>query len=357
MKTLWRLLRESFAHWNEVKAQRLGAALAYYTVFSLAPLLIIAILIAGAVFGQAAAQERIVGQITALVGPQGAAGVASLIEQHPFPGNSGGIATVVSVVTLILGAIGLFGQLEDAFDTVWDITPPRAKDIVGLVKQRILPFGMVLAVCFLLLVGLLLNTALAAISAYMGPYIPFFALINTGVNFILPIAVSTLLFAALFKFVPHVHLTWRHLWPGALMTAVLFTLGKILIGLYLGHSSLASASGAAGSLLVVLVWVYYSAQILLFGAVFTHVYSRYKGWQPTPAEAARTGANASTPAAPDGRASRPNPATYASEPTAAAVADLAPRPDFLGAILGFVAGLGAGAMMAANNARRSHLSR
>src|SRR5260370_20409597 len=124
MQTLWRLLRESFTRWNEVKAQRLGAALAYYTIFSLAPLLIIAILIAGAVFGQAAAQERIIGQITYLVGPQGAAGVASLIEQHPFPGNSGGIATVVSVATLVLGAIGLFGQLEDAFDTVWDLTPP-----------------------------------------------------------------------------------------------------------------------------------------------------------------------------------------------------------------------------------------
>jgi len=286
MKTVWELVRESFAHWNAVKAPRLGAALAYYTVFSLAPLLIIAILIAGALFGEAAAQERIVAQVTSLVGPQGAAGIASLIEQHPFPGSSGGLATVVSLGTLVLGSIGLFGQLQDAFDTVWDVTPPPSRGVIGFVKQRIVPFGMVLAVCFLLLVGLLVNTALAAISTYLGPYIPYFAVLNTSVNFLLPIVTSTLLFAALFKFVPDVHLPWRQLWPGAALTAVLFTVGKIFIGLYLGHTSLASASGAAGSLLVVLVWVYYSAQILLFGAVFTHVYSRRKGWQPMPAGAA-----------------------------------------------------------------------
>jgi membrane protein len=286
MKTVWDLLRESFKRWKEVKAQRLGAALAYYTVFSLAPLLIIAILIAGAVFGQAAAQERIIGQVSALVGPQGAAGVASLVAQHPFPGNSGGLATVISLGTLLLGAIGLFGQLQDAFDTVWDVTPPPSKGVIGLIKQHIVPFGMLLAVCFLLLVALLVNTALAAISAYLGPFIPYFAVLNTAINVILPIVVSTLLFAALFKYVTDAHLAWRHLWPGAALTAVLFTLGKILIGLYLGHTSLASASGAAGSLLVVLVWVYYSAQILLFGAVFTHVYGRHQGWQPVLASAA-----------------------------------------------------------------------
>jgi membrane protein len=283
IEKLWALLRETFKRWNEVKAQRLGAALAYYTVFSLAPLLIIAILIAGAIFGQAAAQERIVGQISYLMGPQGAAGAASLIAQRPFPGQSGAIATVVSLVTLILGAIGLFGQLQDAFDTVWEVTPPRAKGIIGIVKKRIVPFGMVLAVCFLLLVALLVNTMLAAISAYLGPSIPYFGLLDTALNVILPLVVTTLLFAALFKLVPDVRLSWRHLWPGAVLTAVLFTVGKIAIGLYLGHSSLASASGAAGSLLVVLVWVYYSAQILLFGAVFTQLYTRQQGWQRMPA--------------------------------------------------------------------------
>jgi membrane protein len=296
MESLWSLFRESFSHWNQVKAPRLGAALAYYTVFSLAPLLIIAILIAGAFFGQAAAQERIVAQVTALIGPQGAAGVGSLLEQRSFPGSSSALATIVSLVTLALGAIGLFGALKDAFDTVWEVTPPKTHGLMGIIKAHIITFGMVLAVCFLLLVGLLINTALAAMSTYLGPYIPYFSVLNTAINVLLPIIVSTLLFAALFKFVPDVHLSWRHLWPGAIMTAILFTLGKILIGLYLGHTSLASASGAAGSLLVVLVWVYYSAQILLFGAVFTHVYSRRKGWQPVPmaASAKRPGVRAST---------------------------------------------------------------
>ena len=325
LEKLGRQLRETFRHWRAVKAQRLGAALAYYTIFSLAPLLIIAIVIAGAVFGQAAAQDRIVAEIGYLMGPQGAAGVASLLEQRPFPGRSGLLPTIISVVTLIMGAIGLFGQLEDAFDTVWEVTPPPAKGLGGAIRQRILPFGMVLAVAFLLLVALVINAALAAISVSVGPNIPYFTLLNTVINLILPLVVSTLLFAALFKSVPHVRLKWRDLWPGAALTAVLFTLGKIGIGLYLGHSSLANASGATGSLLVVLVWVYYSVQILLFGAVFTRVYARER----------------SGPAAPD---RPPAPAVTAAPRTPAPLEQ--PRPGCLGALLAFAAGLGAGILVA-----------
>src|SRR5262249_46394316 len=154
-----------------------------------------------------------------------------------------------------------FGQLQDAFDTVWDVTPPPTRGIVAFVRRRLMPFGMVLAVGFLLLVATVLNAALAAISAYLGPSIPYFSLINTAVNLLLPLVVTTLLFAALFKYVPHVRVAWRDLWLGAVLTAILFTLGKIAIGLYLGHSNVGGAPGAAGSLLVVLVWVYYSAQI------------------------------------------------------------------------------------------------
>ena len=290
LATLARQLRQTFKHWNAVKAQRLGAALAYYTVFSLAPLLIIAILLAGAIFGQTAAKESIVGEISYLMGPQGAAGVASLLEQQPFPGQSGTVPALISVATLLLGAVGLFGQLQDAFDTVWEVKPPPAKGLLANIRQRLLPFGMVLAVSFLLLVALVLNAALAAVSAYLGPYIPYFTLVNTGLNVVLPIVVTTLLFAALFKSVPHVQLKWRDLWPGAALTAVLFTLGKIAIGFYLGHSSLASASGATGSLLVVLVWVYYSAQILLFGAVFTRVYAQSRSGPALPTDPAATSA-------------------------------------------------------------------
>ncbi len=279
---LFGLLRETALKWNADKAQRLGAALAYYTVFSLAPLLIIAILIAGSIFGQPVAQQQIIGQMSYLMGPQGAAGVSALIAERPFPGQSGAIATIISVVTLTLGAVGVFGQLQDAFDTVWEVNPGPTKGIAGLIKRRLMPFGMVLAVGFLLLVATLLNAVLAAIGAAIGPRIPLFGLANTVLNVVLPVAVITLLFAAMFKYVPDVHLAWRDLWPGATLTAVLFTAGKVAIGLYLGHSSLGEASGAIGSLLVVLVWIYYSAQIVLFGAVFTHVYlCRYRQ-QPVP---------------------------------------------------------------------------
>jgi membrane protein len=173
----------------------------------------------------------------------------------------------------------------------------------------------------------------------------------------LPILVSTLLFAALFKYVPDVHLSWRHLWLGAALTAVLFTLGKILIGLYLGRTSLASASGAAGSLLVVLVWVYYTAQILLFGAVFTHVYALRNGWQPLPEEAARSQTKADARAAQVELAAHPGPAQSTSRTAPLSTTELPPRPGYLGALVGFVAGLGAGLVMAANNARRTHSSR
>jgi membrane protein len=277
---LLRLLRDTAVKWNTAKAPRLGAALAYYTVFSLAPLLVIAILIAGALFGQAAAQQQIVGQIGYLMGPQGAAGVSALIAQRPFPGQSGTVATLVSVATLILGAVGVFGQLKDAFNTVWNVTPPPTKGVIGFLTRHLMPFGMVMAFGFLLLVATLLNTVLTAISTTLGPSIPYFSLLNALLNVLLPLVVTTLLFAALFKYVPDIHLAWRDLWPGAVLTAVLFTIGKLAIGLYLGHSSLGSASGAVGSLLVVLLWVYYSSQILLFGAVFTQVYTRYQGQPP-----------------------------------------------------------------------------
>jgi membrane protein len=354
---LFRLLRETAIKWNAAKAQRLGAALAYYTVFSLAPLLILAIVISGAIFGQAAAQERIVGQIGNLMGPAGAAGVASLIAQKPFPGQSGSVATIVSVLTLMFGAIGVFGQLQDAFNTVWEVTPPPAKGIVGIVRRHLMPFGMVLAVGFLLLVATLLNTALAAVSLNLGPRVPYFGLLNTALNVVLPILVATLLFAALFRFVPAVHPAWRDLWPGAVLTAVFFTLGKIGIGLYLGHTSLGNASGAAGSLLVVLVWVYYSAQIVLFGAVFTHVYIRYHGQPPVLDPGARPAtitalasagltAGQAAPMAGPALLTRPSP-----PPT-----DVPPQPGCLGALLGFVAGVGAGAMLALRNKRHSSKS-
>src|SRR5579859_1122663 len=338
---LIRLLRETAVKWNAAKAQRLGAALAYYTVFSIAPLLVIAILIAGTLFGQSAAQQQILSQISYLMGPQGAAGVSALIAQRPFPGQSGTVATVVSVVTLLLGAVGVFGQLKDAFDTVWDVTPPPTKGMVTFIKRHLMPFGMVVAFGFLLLVTTLLNSVLTAISANVGPTIPFFTLIETVLNFVLPLVVITLLFAAMFKYLPDVRLAWRDLWPGAVLTAVLFTIGKLAIGLYLGHSSLSTASGAVGSLLVVLVWVYYSAQILLFGAVFTRIYIHYHGQQPVVRGAAPATPAAARPAPPAlaGPASVPAPVSPARPASSPAKRTKAPEPGWLAAVLGFVTGV------------------
>ena len=354
---LVRLLRETAIKWTADKAARLGAALAYYTIFSLAPLLIIAILISGAVFGQAAAQERIVAQISSIMGPSGAAAVAALIAQRPFPGQSGTLATIVSVVTLVLGALGVFSQLQEAFDTVWNLPPRRSGGILGILRQRMMPFGMVVAVGFLLLVATLLNTVLAAISLYLGPRIPYFALLNTGLNVLLPLVVTTLLFAALFKAVPNVHLAWRDLWPGALLTAVLFTLGKVAIGLYLGHSSLGSASGAAGSLLVVLVWVYYSAQILLFGAEFTHIYIRYHGRHTGLSPQTQPGVE-SAPARLGYAVGMVTPLAGPAIPPRSALVlaseiEAPPQPGCLGALLGFVAGLGAGVVVALRSSRHN----
>jgi len=250
------------------------------------------------------------------------------------------LPTIISLVTLLLGAVGLFGQLEDAFDTVWEVTPPPTKGLAALIRQRLLPFGMVLAVSFLLLVALVLNAALTAVSVYWGPSIPGFGLLSTALNLILPLVVTTVLFAALFKSVPHVRLHWRDLWPGAFLTAVLFTIGKLIISLYLGHSSLASASGATGSLLVVLVWVYYSAQILLFGAVFTRVYARSRSGPAQPLAA--PGAAPASPSVP-----------VSGPATAFALTGEAPRPGCLGALLAFTAGLGAGVLVAMRSRRPS----
>jgi membrane protein len=274
------VLREMATEWKEDKAPRLGAALAFYTIFSLAPLMIIAIVISGAIFGQAAAQANVVAQVESVVGPSGAAAVAGLIQSSKLPGAGGPLATIVGVVTLVLGAVGVFGQLQDALNTIWEVTPRPGLRLMAIMQKRLLPFAMVLGVGFLLLVAVVANTLLAAVMAYVGNTLPYMGLLNTLVNFLLPLIIATLLFAALFKIVPDVHLAWRDIWPGAVLTAVLFTIGKLLLGFYLGRRAPAGAAGAsaaADSLLAVLIWVYYTAQILFFGAEFTKVYVRHFG--------------------------------------------------------------------------------
>lgn len=277
LRGVFRLLKETVTEWQEDKVPLLAAALSYYTVFSLAPLLLIAISIAGAVFGEEAARGEVVRQIQGLVGRDGAEAVQAMIQNAQKPESGGAIATVIGIVTLVLGASGVFGQLQDALNTIWEVKPNPKAGWKSFLQSRFLSFGMVLVVGFLLLVSLMLSAGLTAVGTFFGNVLPGSVAVGQVLNFVISFAVVTVLFASIYKVLPDVEVPWKNLWVGSAITALLFNFGKYLIGLYLGNSSIGSTYGAAGSLVVVLVWVFYSAQILLIGAEFTQVYSKYRG--------------------------------------------------------------------------------
>ena len=285
-KEFWSLLKAAAADWSHDKAPRLGAALAYYTVFSIVPLLIIIIGIIGLVFGQEAAQGAIIEQLSNLVGEQSAAAIKDMIERAETP-STGLVSTLIAVVVLLSGAAGLFGQLKAALDTVWGVEAKEGRGIWGFVKDNFLSFATVLGTAFLLLVSLLLSAALAAMGKWFGNLLPVPEVVLQIVNFFLSFAVITGLFAMIFKILPEARIAWPDVWMGAAITSLLFTIGKFAIGLYLGKSQVASGFGAAGSLVVMLVWVYYSAQILLFGAEFTQVYANRFGEKIQPSDDAK----------------------------------------------------------------------
>ncbi len=280
VKTFISLLRQTFAEWNEDHAPRLAAALAYYTAFSIAPLLVVVIGIVGIVISQDTVQNQILIEVQRSVGSDAAKMVGELITNASKPAE-GLLATILGIVTLLLGAGGAFGQLQDALNTIWDVDPAATgKQNTGVIYQiqnKFLSFGMVLVVGFLLLVSLVISTVITAISTYFVNLLPgvefFLSLINTVVSFL----VIAAMFALLFKFLPKIKLMWRDVIIGAAMTAFLFSVGRLLLGWYLGGSSTASAYGAAGSFVLILVWIYYSAQIFLFGAEFTQVFARRHG--------------------------------------------------------------------------------
>jgi membrane protein len=265
-------LKTVFADWWEDNAPRLGAALAYYTLFALAPLLIIAVAVAGLIFGQQAAQGHVMAQIEGLMGHNGATAVQGMLEGARKP-TSGIIASVFGLFTLLLGATGLFGELQAALNTIWEVPDRPGNGFLGILRNRFLSFTMVLGMGFLLLVSLLISAALAAAGHFMGGMFPTVAIAGQLVNFLVSILVTTMLFAMIYKYLPNVAIAWNDVWVGAAVTALLFTAGKFLIGLYLGTSGIASAYGAASSLVIVLIWVYYSAQIFLLGAEFTQIYA------------------------------------------------------------------------------------
>lgn len=275
-KSFFSLLKEAFADWLDDKAPRLGAALSFYTIFSIAPLLLIAIGIAGLVFGAEAARGEIVGTIGGLVGEEGARAIEEMVE-NAGKERQGLIATIIGFVTLLFGAAGVFGQLKDALNTIWEVEPRKGGGLGGFIKDRFLSFTMVLGVGFLLLVSLLMSAALGAMGSFLSARLPGGEALWNVVNLVVSFAVITFLFAVMFKYLPDIRIEWRDVWIGAAFTSALFVLGKFAIGLYLGKSSASSVFGAAGSLVVILIWIYYSAQILFFGAEFTQVYAKSHG--------------------------------------------------------------------------------
>ena len=276
IKSTFRLLKEAVKEWQEDKVSLLAAALAYYTVFSITPLLVIAIAIAGAVFGRDAARGEILEQINSLVGEQGAQVIEVGLNNASQPELSN-VASIISVVVLLIGASGVFAQLQEALNTVWDVKAKPDRGIWNFIRKRLLSFGMVLAIGFLLLVSLILSAVLSGVSKLQINLLPGITPVWQLLNFAISFGFITLLFALIYYYLPDVKILWKDVWIGAIMTALLFTIGKFAIGLYLGRGSLGSAYGAAGSLIVFLAWVFYSAQILLFGAELTQVYARKRG--------------------------------------------------------------------------------
>jgi membrane protein len=277
------LLKDTFHEWNEDKAPRLGAALAYYSVFSIGPLLVIAIAVAGLIFGREAAQGEVVDEIKGTVGEPVARALQQMLANASDPGW-GTAAALLGIITLLFGASGVFGQLQDALNTIWKVEPKPGRGIWGIVQDRFLSLTMVLGTGFLLLVSLVITAALSALNTSLSSSLPGGAYLWQPINLIVSYGVVTLLFAMIYRFLPDAQVAWRDVWIGAGITAVLFTVGKFLLGWYLGQGSVTSAYGAAGSLVVILLWVYYSSQILLFGAEFTRVYAEQygSGVQPTP---------------------------------------------------------------------------
>lgn len=276
------LLSESISEWSRHKASRLGASLAFYTLLSLTPLLLIAVSVGGLAFGEKAAEGHVLDEIRGLIGPQGAAGVQALLAGTRHTGG-GILATSLGLVTLLFGASGVLIELRDALNTIWEVQAPQLpglRTIVQMIKDRLFSFALVLAIGFLLLVSLVVNAIIAAAGTYFESFLPAPEPVLHLANSLLSFLIITGLFAAIYKIMPDVRIEWRDVLLGAAVTSLLFTIGKLLIGLYLGKASFASTYGAAASVVILIVWVYYSGQVFFFGAEFTKTFATRYGSQP-----------------------------------------------------------------------------
>lgn len=276
-KQIWQLIKAAASSWSDDYAPSMGAALSYYTLFSIAPLLLIVISVAGMVFGEEAARGEIFGQLNSFMGSEAAAAIQGLLESVNKPAK-GAFATIVGVALVLIGATTVFAELQDAMDRIWR-APARNKTsgLWSLLRARLLSFGMILSIGFLLMVSLVMGAALSALSRWWSPLFTGWETVAQVLNTLFSFAITMLAFAMIYKIMPRVKIAWRDVWIGAAVTALLFTVGKFLIGFYIGRSGVVSGFGAASSIVIVLIWVYYSAQIFLVGAEFTWVYSHIFG--------------------------------------------------------------------------------
>jgi membrane protein len=273
---VWDAAKQSVSQWLAHKDARMGAALSYYSVFSIGPIILIAVAVAGLFLGRDAVQGQVTAGLQGLLGENGAQAINGMLKNADRPA-AGIISTIVGIVTLVFAALGVVVQLKDAFNTVWEVEPSKQSGIWSFVRTYVLSLAGVMAVGFLLLVSMLLTTALAAFGKYFGTFLPEFLIQAVGI--VVSFAVIAALFAMMFKWLPDAPVRWSDVWLGALLTAILFEIGKFLIGLYVGKQGLESTYGAASSLVVVLIWVYYSAQLVLLGAEFTNVRAKQRGYQ------------------------------------------------------------------------------
>jgi membrane protein len=295
-KEIWAIVRDAGEEWFNDNAPRLAAAVAYYAILSITPLFVIAVAIAGAVFGQEAATGALMNELRDLFGDAGAQ-VAQTALQNANRPHVGIVATVIGIVALLFGASGVFGELQAALNTVWEVKPKSGGGIWRVIRHRFLSFGMVLVVGFLLLVSLVVSACLAVAGSYLNGVAPGVPLLIRGVNFLVSFLIITVLFALIYRYLPDATVGWRDVWFGAGVTAALFTVGKYAIGMYLGRAGVATPFGAAGSLVAFVVWVYYSGLIVFFGAELTEVTAKHAGREISPIRGAER--VAPTPAKPE----------------------------------------------------------
>jgi membrane protein len=272
----WRLLKTAFAGWWNDRAMSLGASIAFFTVFSLSPMLLAAIAIAGLAFGREAAQGAIVAELGGLIGEQAASSLEALIAGASNVG-SGIVGMTVGIVSFLLLVTGAIVELQDDLNIIWKAKPPASYGVMDFIRTRLLSLGLVLGIGFLLLVSLVIDAGLTALGSYVEASFSGATLILQFLNNAVSFSIATLLFAMIFKLLPAVRVTWRDVFTGSLVTGLLFTIGKFLIGYYLGASNVASSYGAAASIITILLWIYYSSLILLFGAEFTKAYAESRG--------------------------------------------------------------------------------